>query len=364
MLRVQTNLTTLDSRSARVVLEALSRHMGLPPLLKAGKGGGHELPDPRYPDLVALIASARADWGRWGERLLAALEVLRKEGRLPLSPIHESALQSLLAAHEADWLTRFVGRATSPGIGPGHVEVAFRLGRRVDALHTRPMPTGRSPSMDAVLRDAGSQPLAAPDRAALEYVQRRGEVYMRRPVVHATGEAVRVLNEASRALSEEEMAALRVPTARAVQGGWSARRLEDELKAAVVGNPSLLNDMERVARTELHFAHAHGAYRSLKEATQAAGMASPRVYRMASPGACTDCRRIWGSLGKPKVYTLAEVEASEATGGNYGRPRAEWGPTIGPTHPRCTCAPLALYEERMVESIHRAADEIVRSLQR
>lgn len=48
---------------------------------------------------------------------------------------------------------------------------------------------------------------------------------------------------------------------------------------------------------------------------------------------CQWCGEFYG-IGEPKIYTLAQLQAN---GSNYGKPKSEWKPVIGSTHPRCRC---------------------------
>lgn len=48
---------------------------------------------------------------------------------------------------------------------------------------------------------------------------------------------------------------------------------------------------------------------------------------------CQWCAKFYG-VGTAKLYTLAELQAN---GSNYGKPKSEWKPVIGSTHPSCRC---------------------------
>lgn len=50
---------------------------------------------------------------------------------------------------------------------------------------------------------------------------------------------------------------------------------------------------------------------------------------------CTWCEKFYKNAdGSPRLFTLAELQAN---GSNYGKPKREWKPTVGKTHPRCRC---------------------------
>lgn len=50
---------------------------------------------------------------------------------------------------------------------------------------------------------------------------------------------------------------------------------------------------------------------------------------------CRWCRKFYANPdGSPKLFTLEELQAN---GSNYGKPKSEWKPVLGKTHPRCRC---------------------------
>jgi hypothetical protein len=50
---------------------------------------------------------------------------------------------------------------------------------------------------------------------------------------------------------------------------------------------------------------------------------------------CRWCDRFYRNEdGSPILYTLAELQAN---GSNYGKPKSEWKPVLGKTHPFCRC---------------------------
>lgn len=50
---------------------------------------------------------------------------------------------------------------------------------------------------------------------------------------------------------------------------------------------------------------------------------------------CRWCEKFYTNKdGSPVLYTLAELQAN---GSNYGKPKSEWKPVLGKTHPRCRC---------------------------
>lgn len=50
---------------------------------------------------------------------------------------------------------------------------------------------------------------------------------------------------------------------------------------------------------------------------------------------CRWCHKFYTNQdGSPKLYSLEELQAN---GSNYSKPKSEWKPTLGKTHPRCRC---------------------------
>lgn len=61
------------------------------------------------------------------------------------------------------------------------------------------------------------------------------------------------------------------------------------------------------------------------------------VYKkvMNDASLCTWCQKFYTLPDEsPRLFTLEELQAN---GSNYGKPKSEWKPTIGKTHPRCRC---------------------------
>ncbi len=371
LVHLSTNLRRLDPCLLGPVFGALAQHVGLNPVemqKAAAAGGSAGPPDPRYPEVTALIHAARRDWLRWGKQLVTAIEDLYKAGHLyPMSPANEYLLHELFRDHEVKLVARFAGRhadlpryerlvrqgAVSPGLASAsYIDIAFKLGRGLDMLHAHALRTDGAPPLAEIVRQAMRQPLTPQDERALDYATRRAAVYMRRPAESATSAAERVL-------TEEQGAAIRGAVAKAVEEHEGWKRLKPRLREAVVGHPALQNDLDRVARTELAFAHSFGAYIGLKDQTAKAGLHDPEVYKFVAPRSCKDCKRVWGPPGNPNRYKLSLVEAREAQGGNFQLPRAEWGPVIGPMHPNCTEGPLQFYDATLVDSINKTADELL-----
>ncbi len=399
VIRVRTNLDRVAAGDIPAVFAALGAHVGFDAeaLRKAATPRGGEGPDPRYPGLVTLVQQARRDWDRFGRRLVREIGKLLDEGKLlPMSAENEALLLELFRDHQVALLARFSGhtvdhprlrRLVEAGVvdpsvtHPSLIDVSYRLGRGLNMLEVHRVKAPGAVPMAELVRDALRVQLTDRDKQALVYVQRRGEVFMRRPVEQAT-------NAAHRGLTLAELKAFRRATTEAIEGARGRRELAQALRDAassVAAHPAadreavrefgaaavsaavqeamagrtLQNDMDRVARTELAFAMCHGAYEALRQQTAEAGIRDPEVYKFVAPRSCVDCKRIWGPPANPNRYKLSYVEAREAEGGNFDRPREDWGPVVGPVHPNCTEGPLQFYDRKLVDSINQAADEIL-----
>lgn len=330
-----------------------------------------ERPSPITAELNAVIEAAAADWRAWVDRLIQDVaKLVTNGGRDVLRRLDDGVrqkLEALFQQHAAEIQTRLTGMAIDPTAlaaairqqpqlgrmaGPGGQSrgaIAYRLGRHYGKRET---PVVRDVEVSpGKLADA--QKLADKESVSrladeIEYIQRRGAVNMRRPVMG-------VIQEIDRVLTDAEYATIRQSLARGREEAMNYKRLSRELKDAVQGKPTLINDMDRVARTETMFAAHDGALSSLREQAARVGLGEdPEVYKFASPGACTSCRRIWGPIGNPRRYRLSEVMA----GDNYGKSEKDWGPTIGPTHPNCTCPPIMLYMPDVMDATQRALQSL------
>lgn len=370
-LVVRTNI--LDHPDAEPFARALLAHAtGRAELAKAKRLDDLVNRDWKYPELDELVQKARRDMLRWGPDLIRELKRLYESGKLfPLTPDREAMLRSLFRDRSNRLVVRVAGildgrpaPPTAEGYQePSHTEAAFRMGVRLDpvdpASHYRPPPVSGpdTTAFEELLQDVMKVPLDEQDARALQFVQRRVGDYVRKPAQAFELDTVRTLLDSERLLEDEQVDWLRGKLTDAVVERMSADDLARELRRTA--DRSLANDMNRIARTELRSAHAYGAYRSLKRKAAEAGIDDPDVYKITSPSACVQCRRIWGRRGS-KVYALSEVEAWELGGGNFGRPADQWGPTIGPVHPNCLCGPLLMYTgERSHRLMLEANDEML-----
>lgn len=383
-------LADLDPCHLPAAFAAIADHLGMEPepMFKAVRPKEGEQPDPRYPEIDQLIRAATADWIMAGKKLLIRLDELLQQGTLlPLTGAREQALQDLFRIHGDRFLARFAGQILGAAKSPlSHLETAYRFGRSIDPFVVRKIPV-QLPTLQTIIDGAEAQVLSPRDVAALAYVQRRGQVYMRRPIDQSHGALTRVLTEV-------ELEAMRAATQQQVVGGnWKtlARTMRDataevaRLQTPIPGDArvaaygasavspalreamaarTLQNDFDRVARTEMHFAASFGAYQSLKQRAADAGRPDPLVYKFVAPSSCSDCRRIWGNPKNPNRWRLSFIEEREAAGGNFGISHADWGPTIGPVHPNCTEGPLQIWDEKLVAAINDVADQVLQAWRR
>lgn len=341
--------------------------------------------DPRFPELKTLLKLARRSWEEYGAALVDEVRKLVDRGRLfPFHAEEQAELDRLFAAHGVALRLRLFGVLPSPAElesakAAGAIEgdpvalaersavtLAYRAGKRwdqiaaaADAPVAPPLPGDEvqpEPQLARVVRELVEVPLTARDRRALAYIQQRGAIYMRRPMATATGAVLGEVADASgdmRRLFPSEEKKIRDAVEAQIKAGEGWRTLGAKIHDALEGSPTLINDVDRIARTELSFAHAHGAYTSLRERLAAADLPAEeqQVFKLTQPTACSDCMRIWGPHTDPKLYPLSEVEGASFAGGNFGKPRSQWGPTIGPTHPNCTEGPLQLYRPEIAAAV-------------
>jgi len=365
-VRLATNIRTLDPCLHGAVIGALATHAGYDPvpLQKALIPRGGKGWDARWPDLPVLMLKARMDWDRWGTRLVEAIHELLEGGNLlPMSAEVEAELATLLREHEVGLVAQFSGQVLDQRIvkalkasgdvdETSTIELAFRLGLDEDPMKPA-TPKKTKPTLRQVVKRAMRVEVTPQQRQSMRYAQRQAGIYMRKAASEVEVGAERTLNEA-------EQSVVRETITDGVEKRWGSKRLARELRAACKDKPVLQNNMERVARTEIAFAHSHGAYRRLKAQALASGDKDPQVYKLVSPMACTECRRIWGPSGAPIRYRLSAIEARDAAGGNFNLKRDAWGPVIGPVHPHCTEGPLLYFHDVIWDAIQEAREQYKR----
>jgi len=373
-LDVGLRLDGVERSDYPALLHGLAAHLGLTSMLKAHVHDDGEGDDPRLPELFQLIRLARKDWARWGDKLIAQVTDLHGRGQLfPLTEARERVLMALLEDHSLAMLIRFARPAgaehqrrrleTAGLISPelsdtSWIEVSYRIGRQLETLASPPERPKSTKTLARLVKDGVAGPWTPKDEAAVRYLRRRAAIYMRRPAHEWTGEAWRVVAEADRALSGDELAAMRSTIEAGYRGRLSVAALGRELKEAAKGT-ALVNNMTRVARTELVNAHAQGAWVRLKEQAIQLGLGKdPRVYKLVARTACKHCKRIWGPNTDPHLYRVSTLEARERAGANFRLPAAQWGPVIGPVHPNCTEGAAILYIERIKRGARSLAERV------
>ena len=131
---------------------------------------------------------------------------------------------------------------------------------------------------------------------------------------------------------EAMLAVLREEAAEESATGRDARRLAGTL-ADRTGYYA--HNWTRIAQTELQAGHNEGRVIASVEAYGD----EARVARIPESGACSACLRVFTEGGRPRVFTVTELEAN---GVNVGRSRADWLPTIFPIHPNCRCDTISV----------------------
>jgi hypothetical protein len=362
---VHVDIRAIPSQLRPAVVAALAHHLDLEVhvLAKAGRGEG---PDPRFPEIEHLVDEVRTRWSRWTRWLVDKLI-----GRVETRTATPAAVATIMETHEIGVTRALTGTVLETPKGEplvvdrellppqpettAPISIAFRLGVAADPDNPPRVPEAvREPPPVSTLSDAG--------RAALTYARSRAAIYLRRPIGDLRQTTERILIDGGipldpRALTEEERGGVRRVIVDAIEHGRplgeTTQRLRDALNDA-----KLTNNVERIARTELAAAHHHGAYVTLRASLPLG--ADPEVYKITSPQACSECLRIWGHNANPVHYKLSTVEAFTAAGGNYGKKPADWGPTIGPTHPNCACPPLLRWNPAVHDAVQDAAAEMRR----
>lgn len=246
------------------------------------------------------------------------------------APIPEGVDQTLRRLGFGD-----VGVLDWPGI-------AYRMGAVRDELDA---PSGKIRDWQRVMAFATTGPVNVVDRAAMAAARERVARYLT-PVVLRGGE---VMTDAALAREQRQ---LRTMTVHAIANETHPLQLAREFHGRF-DPQGIERDWMRVARTEIMNARLEGAFKA--EAAARAWTAETKIYRQTAADPCSGCLRLHRNPdGTPKLYTVAEVEASDALGPNRG-PWREWTPKIGSSHPNDRCSPWATYTPALASVFGRHA---------
>lgn len=337
-----------------------------------------EPPSPFTPLLNALIDVARQQFAQWREHLFGAVVKTTGETgqKLPLDDTTRSRLARVYDAYGNALRYRFSGTLADPERKPAllkspamladsaaviPVVAAYKTGSRWDGER---VPQMRGPAKD----DQESQARA---QAALKLTLKLDmsdwrEASMREAqeragnlITKVSDSAIRtigdVLNRNSQAWTDEQLAPVRDMAAQAIRDRWTKERFKQRLWEAIAdstipGVKDMTNNLDRIVATELQFAYWRGAVDRMVEE---AGTTDLDVFVIASPDACTECKRIWGLMPHPHVYKLSEIVAN---GTNRGLKPKDWRAIVGPIHPRCMCPPPLKYRPKVVSAVEKAMD--------
>lgn len=340
-------------------------------LRKARAPHTHEGPDVRWPDLNVLVDEALKPWERWSRWVTR--EVAKQAAKAgTMDTVAAGSIADLLRKHRAGVTAETTGHTLDPEVVRGLVRTRdLRKDYPSTALVPQAFGMGLGSDPTEIRRPGQPSPSRGPrdlqELAALAYARDRAAAYMQRPVdaLHRAikGELAGQGVLTDRVLTREERAIVAREVASAVRTGMGPRELAAALRRAAAGT-TMTNDMLRVARTELQAALNHGAYAALKAQGPPRGNRKRLVYKQVSPDACEECQRIWGPMDAPSLYPLRAIERWEKAGGNVGKSKADWGPTIGPIHPNCRCGPLRWFDPVIHDQIPVVAAEIRRMFPR
>jgi hypothetical protein len=169
-------------------------------------------------------------------------------------------------------------------------------------------------------------PLDPWDKYALDYARQRAGIYIR-GLGNRLGTNLETLAiETERQVRQNLMRRIRRQVSEAIIRRDTARRLASSI-GRDIGDWS--RNLDRIARTELQFAHQNGWAAHYRATTGDDTTVAKRV----DDDACDDCKRLFLEPdGRPRIFTLEELEAN---GTNVGKKRNAWEATVGPVHPYC-----------------------------
>jgi hypothetical protein len=167
---------------------------------------------------------------------------------------------------------------------------------------------------------------------AIDYLERITDRYITKASDQLTSEVVSHLETAITPLKDRrEISAVRelVANKEAITGKYLGNALKD-----TVANWE--SRWRTIMRTELNRAANWGAMDSILQNNPEKQVHEIYVYKRGNPygNSCEQCQKFWFAPDgvTPKVYRMSELMGSS----NMGRKRAQWVPTIDPTHPHET----------------------------
>lgn len=266
---------------------------------------------------------------------------------IPLSPAEIQELRALISQHWTALEVRTFGPA-AVGLGAGDVQALVDAGildastvgmidpwkdsYLIGHLRQKAVESGLDlasmswPEVRAAIA-ASPLPLTATEAAAIEIAQQTAGLYCHGLGNRLENEILSAYNLEDLQLRQETMELIQDETASALSRHRGARNLASRL-AEVTQDYS--RDWTRIANTELHDAQEHGFAAAVRNEHGRDTL----VAKLTNPDACAACIRAYTEDGRPRIFTLAELEEN---GTNVGRKQADWLPVVGVMHPHCDC---------------------------
>lgn len=212
--------------------------------------------------------------------------------------------------------------------GPQLIKDAFAYGQVLTAL-ADPNLAAKPPAEVRRTIAANPIPLTDEERASVDVASQHAGQYVVGLGTRVAGQVMAAVTGAEADLTPEDIVEIiRDKTA----ANRQRRETVDQLKSALghaVGNWT--RDWQRIATSESNDAIQEGVAATIHRRHGGDAL----VSKIPRPDACPDCKRLYlDDEGNPRIFLLDELRAN---GSNVGRPRAQWKPVIGSTHPWCGC---------------------------
>lgn len=192
--------------------------------------------------------------------------------------------------------------------------LAYRMGLMYEQLRASaevPFPQ--------LVRLASEHPLSTQELSAIRYARQHAAEYMR-PVFSRTTQEWVNEKEYVRGLTERSLATRTHP----LEAARDLARVDRAL--------GVQRDSERVLRTEIADCRSAGTW----AASIARLPPDSLIFRIPSPRACSECKRLFKDGDRERLHTKADVEAQDALGPNTKKP---FHVRIRTIHPHCVCGP-------------------------